>query len=247
MIWTSPDTDLTGTIRDLRLAPLPARLLGEAAMRIHDAGIRALLVTTLLDQHPHRIRSDPDRRESGYQVEGGRALRAAVLVRALELMEGPVDLSTTERLLAAAILGHLVHTGPISDVPVRRAWLHRVADEQWDHLASRGLTRARARNLIDLAVTAAGLHRDASGPWVPTALPERRMVIACRAADRARPLHPLILSEPAPLPGWMDPELPTSVALRLYREDGWRDHIRRRLSCTEIRFRRVSDIPVPSI
>jgi hypothetical protein len=219
MIWTSNDIDLVGTLRDLDLAPLPARVLVQAAIRITDTGTRALLVSTLLAHRPHRIRSDSEREESGYQFSGGRALRCAVTVRALELMEAPVDPSTTERLLAATMLGHLVHTGASPDVSLRRAQLHDVVDSEWDHLASWRLTRARAANLLSLAVTAAGLHPGATGPWIPTALPVRRLVMACKAAERARPLEPWVVSDPAPLPAWIDPTLPVRVAARLYLAD----------------------------
>ena len=218
MYWSDPSIDLTSTLIDLRLEPLPARILPDASLRIAEKGLQALITTAILSSAPHRIRTDPDRIGTGYHLPGGRALRAAVMVRALMLLHRPSS-ADPQLLLTAAMLGNLVPAGSGPAIDDRCRWLHDLVHRERDHLAEWGCDRARAREVIRLSAIAAHHQVEPIPARIALTPLESKILRASRAAARGRPFLPRVFGDPIELPAWMDPDRSSDVAAPLLLED----------------------------
>lgn len=220
--WYHPEIDLPGLTRSLSLSPLPARTLAQAADRITDPGLSALVTLVLLSSDPHRIARMPGPPCSGYRGAGGRALRAAVLTHAVHLLSrGLVDTDEGACLVAAllttAVPVQVQEVASAQPCAVSR-WLAELIRPALTHLTRWGCDPGRlrrVRRLVGLASGPAHLAYTRSR-GTPT---ETTIVLACRAAEIASPCTTGPVGDRPLLPAWMDSDVPPLMAERLLWDD----------------------------
>jgi len=220
--WHHPETDLRGLITDLALPSLPARILDQAADRITDRALSALVTSAFLASGPHRIARRPGPPCSGYREAGGRALRAAVLARAVRLLGPGLPDVDEHACLAATLLttagpDHAEDRASPRSCPASR-WLGALIRRDEDCLVRWGCSPSRlyrVQHLVGLAAAPAHVaYTRSSGT-----LTETVVVLACRAAEIASPCAAGPGGDRPLLPAWMDPDVAPIAAERLLWDD----------------------------
>lgn len=215
MQWTHPELDLTGTIVDLGIIPRVGVPLLLAVSQIQDRGLRAFLVSAILQSEPHRYAAHLGQAGTFFCEAGGRVLRAALHARAYSLISPHARTDHYQEALTGIVLGSLSPgaAGDRSrpDAPATHRWLKEHARAQRSRLAHWGCTRAQLRQVISLSAVAAGSTRERASLAGIGPRTEVRIALANYAADAA--IHgPTQSAHTVPLPRWMQPGMPQRQA-----------------------------------